>query len=353
MRRRSRTWSRQATTTQTTTELHSRGQANRHFNRYVHVMGVVRYAICCLVAGAAMCSSAGVAAAADGSVTTTASYSAPTLQQPADASSSEELSPVTVTWTGALQGASGTHDQSFFVAQLATSSSVPSGQNAAWTNVANTVQTVAGESATSITIGAPSAGSYKWRVCAWGVRDSNASFAVEQLACSPARSVTVTAAAVTSSSGVVTIDRTTTTTAAPTIKHVTRPAGHSKPNIVKRTVVRHHPSTFVVDKVPAATAGALSSDSVVQLDKLHATRVSSPSGAGTQAIGALGGGIAAGANWTVPGLSLPLWLFLIVLLPIPMALIWRRSALATFAASPNDASSTISSPLIKRLLGLS
>src|SRR4051812_39736892 len=125
---------------------------------------------------------------------------APSLQKPEAAGpAATEGASLEFEWNGTLQGDPDALDRSFFRLEVIKATEMPSGAQSEWPTVENFFQTEPGQATTSATLGVPSAGEYRWRVCAWGVVDDVASNVISQLpgGCSAARSFSTVAATTT------------------------------------------------------------------------------------------------------------------------------------------------------------
>ena len=261
---------------------------------------------------------------------TASAYTAPVLASGSGTNATEGQG-ITFDWSGGLQGDPSAISRSFFRVELAVKDDNPIGQQAAWTRLTNYSITDAGDSTTTLQMGAPKAGTYEWRVCAWGVANANVDPAVEQLICSPARTVAIAAAtAPTQSSTVLTQTTTHTVTTAPT--HVTKTILLPAPAVPAPKITRiavphkdpHGVARFEKSPVKAPTYGDKGSSSSVSLGNEGLNAGSNASGAGAF------GFISRGLGSTIPGLPIPFWSLLIFLLVAPLTHLWRRSLVGMF-----------------------
>jgi hypothetical protein len=274
----------------------------------------------------------------------------PSLQAPAAAASVTQGKTVTYEWSGDLQGAEAARDQSYFKIEVIEASKAPAGQQSAWD--ADTVKlTTPGEATTSVDMGAPPSGSWKWRVCAWGVVDPNVSVTVEQIpnGCSAARALTSAAAIATQDQDVQVIEDTrhVTVTTAPKIIERVRPASP-----VAATPVEETPEPVTSNEEPVAdviqpvkieahapesqsTSGGGKHTSSLGLssdDGIGAADPSEQAAAhnGNSAAGDISSALANGLSATIPGIPIPFWVLLFMIVSVPIAMVWRRSVLAMF-----------------------
>jgi len=258
-------------------------------------------------------------------------FTAPTLTSPPSGATAIEGKSVTFDWSGTLQGDPAALDRSFFRVEVAVKDANPNGQQTVWNTLANFSITDAGDTTTNLVMGVPNAGAYEWRVCAWGVADSNVDPAVTQLSCSPSRALSASAAATTShNSTVLTTSTNHTITTAPT--HVTKiiraPAPPTPAPRITRIAVPHRDphgvARFVTTTAKLPTYGEKGSSSSVSLGSEGLNAGSNASGAGAF------GFITSGLGTTIPGLPIPFWSLLIFVLVVPMTHFWRRSLLDMF-----------------------
>lgn len=258
-----------------------------------------------------------------------AAVTAPTLESP-DVSPSGlvEGGSIEFRWTGDLQGDSSALGQSFFRIEVAASADVPDGSQSEWTNLENVMQTPAGRSSSTITMGVPAAGTYRWRVCAWGVVDADVSNEIVQLpgGCSTSRPFTTTA-----------VTRTTTTVEKVTVTEtnsvpgpvktvtVTRPAADTPtptPTPTEQPVEEPVPAMVAAAPTPSvrtAPDGTPQSSVKLASDGLEITR------AATRSRHGITGSILGGLTATLPIVPIPYWTLAILLGCYPIARAWRRN----------------------------
>lgn len=250
-----------------------------------------------------------------------ATFDAPAATAPTTGAEAVEGGKTTFEWQGELQGDAAAIGQSFFRLEIAKSSAVPSGQQSAWTDLENFAQTTA----TSRQMGVPSAGSYKWRVCAWGVADSDASNEVVQLSggCSAARSLVVVAATVQNRTiGELPIRRTVTVVSEPRVVV----EDQTSPVVPDVPVETEEPTQDSIDVQRVATNDEQRGSSSVGLAENGLTSE------GGSNRGGLGGALVAGLSATFPGIPIPFWTLAVLLLCVPIARVWRNSVRSMFAA---------------------
>lgn len=266
-----------------------------------------------------------------------AANAAPTLNSPAAGASVVEDKAVTFRWSGPLQGDPDTLERSYFRVEIADTGSISGGQNSAWPLTVNYVITSPGVLVQSATMGVPDGGSYSWRVCGWGVADQSVDNQLELLSCSPKRDITATAKHV-SNSG--TTDRVTITNT----QHVAAPSTPAAPRETQpRTIPQRAPVATPLARSREAATWAISGFDPAGL---HSAVGNGGTAVGTgggdrsafTTVGNIGGSILGGLAANIPGVPIPFWALLVLLLPIPGALLWRRSALKMFdipvAAAP-------------------
>jgi hypothetical protein len=240
------------------------------------------------------------------------------------------------TWTGGLQGTA--PDRASFRIEVAAAADVPSGQDADWPSLVNWVMTDPGVAATSATMGAPDAGSFRWRVCAWGVQAG--SDEITRISCSASRTLTTTAAAIPDmgSVGEVALPGKTTNIAGAN-RVVVKTTIHTLPaepakNIVKTVPAPPKPkATFDVARVKRAAAAHAGGKPLVKapdLDGLLSTENDSGWGSTLGNLGHLGAGALSALGWHLPGVPIPFWTLLLLFMPIPLAFWWKRSVLGMF-----------------------
>lgn len=286
-----------------------------------------------------------------------ASAAPPSLQAPGGGTSVTEGSSVTYEWSGDLMGDPGERDRAFFVVEVIATSKMPSGQQAAW-DADTSRQTTPGSSATSAELGAPPAGNWKWRVCAWGVVDASVVQTVQQIpdGCSSSRSLTSAVRTDNLNGEVAVVDekRTVTEARPPTVIEKVRPADPAAitPSPVPTTPRATTPETIeVVEEAPIKTergssptsSGSSSSSSKESGSKtalalggggsLAGDAPGSSSGgdeATTADRGAVASAVSNSLSATIPGVPIPFWTLLFLFASLPVAIAWRRNVLGMF-----------------------
>lgn len=266
----------------------------------------------------------------------------PVLEAPASGSSSfKEGNAMKFEWRGTLQGDADTLSRSFFRLEIIKASEVPSGAQSEWTNLENFQTTDPGQSTTELELGVPNAGSYRWRVCAWGVVDDVIANEIVQLpgGCSASRTFETSATADSNQTPTelkienkvqvpgrvetVVVERpgpAQPTQPAPVTTEPSQPAPVEEPEELL-------PATFtkLVDNALDGTGGGESAVGGLGGDAgspLAAEQASSREG--------LGGTIAHGLTLTLPGIPIPFWTLLLLLACVPVAKYWRRDVLSMF-----------------------
>jgi hypothetical protein len=261
-----------------------------------------------------------------------AAITAPSLESPIGGFSAVEGSSLTITWSGALQGDPSAIARSYFQLELAHTDDVPAGTQTAWTTLENSRQTPPGETVQTLTIGVPTSGSYKWRVCAWGVVDAAADNAIQQLpgGCSITRTL-VTKPAVVADASVGVVEQQNKVQVAQPVKVIrkTRPAvaAPAVAEPVAETPVPEvaapiaAPPTFT--QIVGGQMDTASKESAVSLPRsVKVDTASEHSG--------VGGAISAGLTATIPGIPIPFWTLVLLAGAIPLARTWRRNVLDMF-----------------------
>jgi len=282
------------------------------------------------------------------SISMAATVTPPTLSEPAaSVSDLEEGKSVTFEWSGSLQGDASQRDRSFFRVEIAATEDVPSGTQSTWSTLEASMQTNPGETETSVTLGVPAAGSYRWRVCAWGVADATVSETIEQLSggCSGSRPFTTTAAASTTGTGVGQI----------TMEEKTIVDGETKTVYVEREVddpaettstvpaqTSSEDRTEVKDVFVPATFSALKPRSGSSSDASGSGGTNEPASSvdlgddgldldlAADKAGGISGAFTGGLSSTLPLVPIPFWTLALMLACLPIAHAWRRSVLAMF-----------------------
>lgn len=249
---------------------------------------------------------------------------APTLVAPADDASSTAGASQTFSWTGALQGDGGALARSYFRLEMLDHTA------SSWSN-ATFVITDAGASTNQLTMAAPSAGSYRWRVCAYGVADETVSLVIEQLACSSSFSLTTTAA----SSNRVASDTTITVDRSVVVKGSNKRVVRERPSAVAAT---QPAATNTVIRRPAPVAFTASSESTTAARTAVTKALKSAAmDTGVTSDGdGVGAAISDGLNATLPGVPIPFWSLLLLGLAVPITRLWRRSLMGMFEWDDDD-----------------
>lgn len=280
-----------------------------------------------------------------------AATTAPTLRAPAaNAAPVTEGGSVEFEWSGTLQGDSDALDRSFFRLEIVRATAMPSGTQATWPSdvVENFVQTDPGATTTKVRLGVPSAGDYRWRVCAWGVTDDLLANEIQQLpgGCSGARAFTSVAATITRLPvGELKIEEKKQVAGEVRRVFVERPAEPAQPTtsapdpVVQPAPVAD-PAPVVREEEPLLPArfsevartksqlghgsslggvGGSGSDDGARLD---ADQVAGRRGITSRVISGLG------AN--LPIVPIPFWTLLLPLACIPLLRVWRGELLAMF-----------------------
>ena len=245
---------------------------------------------------------------------------APVLVAPDDNASVSTGDSVTFSWNGSLQGDSNALARSYFRIEMLEHT------QASWSD-ATYVLTDAGASSTRIAMAAPAEGAYRWRVCAYGVVDESSSLVIEQIACSSSNALTTVATSVqrTSSSNSLQVDRTTVVRKPNQTIVRQRPSGTSQAPITvtapARTQVQERVE-FASDDTSKANQETVSKRAL----KAAATDAGVTHGEG----GGAGAVISDGLNATLPGVPVPFWSLLLLLVAMPMTWAWRTSLVAMF-----------------------
>lgn len=245
-------------------------------------------------------------------------------------------------WSGTLQGDSTALDRAFFRVEIIAAGKVPSGAQSVWSELENSAQTTPGSAATSITMGVPSVGAYRWRVCAWGVVNVSLENMIQQLpdGCSASRAFsTVAAAASEKVPGELRLEERRQVAGGTHTVYVRRPAApindvtdgpaEEGPLVSEDPVDEAEPEVLpasfqdVGDTTIESGAGsALSGVGARAKESKDALHEGGASGVTGAVFGALG------AN--VPFLPVPFWTLALLLACAPILRIWRRSVLGMF-----------------------
>jgi hypothetical protein len=258
---------------------------------------------------------------------------APVLTAPeASAPASTEGNSLEFTWTGTLQGDPDTIDRSFFRLEVIKASEMPAGAQTEWPSsaVENFHVTTPGQAETSVTLGVPNAGEYRWRVCAWGVEDDAVANVISQLpgGCSASRTFTTVAAADTNHSiGELPIKETKQVEGATRTVVVTRPAPPApatpEPPAEPEPAAPLPPASFTdVKETKVQSSGTSALGLGDEGISLKADTAADREG--------LGGAIMGGLSATLPLVPIPFWTLALLLACFPILRLWRRSVLGMF-----------------------
>ncbi len=295
-----------------------------------------------------------------------AEWTAPTPEAPAVGAEYTAGDSVTFSWVGSLQGAPTELERSFFRVEIMARSSAPSDSQAAWPDSYDYAQTSAGDvTATSIELSAPTAGSWVWRVCAWGVDDGELDTSVEQLSGGCSNSISMTTAARASSSGdtapssaePITITNTTvekgeTINETRFVGSSSNSSGGSKvvettTSAPAKTVTRYITETTKeaapvakFDKTTVASNGA-GGDGTEVADIGDDPIIVSTAGGGSSGV------VSRGLNATIPGVPIPFWSLLLLACSVPVVFLWRRSVVGMFVAT-DEAARTVAHGVDRR-----
>ena len=278
---------------------------------------------------------------------------APTLVEPAaNAGSLTEGGSVTFSWKGDLQGDADALDRSFFRVEVMAASSVPAGAQAEWpeSKIENFAQTEPGTAATSVTLGVPNAGEYRWRVCAWGVADVMAANQIQQLTggCSASRAMTTVAAASTSKQiGAITMEERRQVAGEVTTVYVPRedttPAEPAPQVEEPAPTPQVEPEPVEPTSYQAVDTDGRGDSSALSLGGgdggLDADAAASRSGVAGSVRNILGG--------ELPLVQIPFWTLLLLVACFPILVLWRRSVLGMFEWEDGsiDGAGTMPDPL--------
>lgn len=269
---------------------------------------------------------------------TAAAATPPLLESPASgASSFKEGDPIRFEWRGALQGDPDTLGRSFFRLEITAAADMPSGAQSEWTKLENFVPTEAGRAVTELEVGVPSAGTYRWRVCAWGVVDDLVANEIVQLpgGCSASRPFETKAVADASHTvGELQIEEKVQVPGRVQTVVVNRPdpnAGTDRPaapaDPAPRPVAEAEPFVPAVfsDVRPrsvrseGSALGLGSGESPLATDS-----VSSSERQG------LTGTVLGGLSASLPLIPIPFWTLALLLAAFPVARLWRSDVLSMF-----------------------
>lgn len=265
-----------------------------------------------------------------------ATAAAPTLQAPAVDATVTEGATVTYSWASDLQGSPDARDRAYFVVEVIAASKMPAGQQAPWPDADTARPTEPGQAVTSMQLGAPAAGAWRWRVCAWGVVDPLVANELTLVpdGCSAPRSLTSKAAAsINREVAVIDEQRKVEVRGEQTVVRRTRPAPAVQEPVVAEPVVEDRPVVAPAVKAPAPKPVLVQprADDTSGSDQ-SALGLGDDSGLERAADRELGGGrsIADGLTATLPGIPIPFWTLGFLLAALPIALLWRRSVLGMF-----------------------
>jgi hypothetical protein len=248
---------------------------------------------------------------------------APAPTAPAGGASVSETSTITFTWTGSLQGDADAIDRSYFRVELKTKSDPD------WSDLVNSSITSPGANTHTLQMGAPSAGTYSWRICAIGVVDDDVSAALETIGCSSARNITTTASASTThDTGVIHQQgETTYVKGAPTVIHKTRPGHTTTPPNKIVTLPRSGRAHAALS--PVAAGGSSDAKSATNLG--DGSDLATNSG-GSKAFSTVSNAL----GQSLPFVPIPFWALALLVLAVPLSLLWRRNALSMFRWTDGD-----------------
>jgi hypothetical protein len=266
----------------------------------------------------------------------------PGLDAPAaGASSFKEGGGMKFEWHGTLQGDADTLNRSFFRLEIVKASDMPSGAQSEWTNVENFQSTEPGKTVTELELGVPNAGTYRWRVCAWGVVDDIVANEIVQLpgGCSASRAFETSAAAVDNRTpGELKMEERVQVPGRVETVVVTRPDPNQQvettpvappkdtaPEPAKPEVETPLPTSFTKLLEGADLLGKGSS--VGGLDGSEASPLAAEQASTREGIG---GSIMNGLTMTLPLVPIPFWTLALLLACIPVAKLWRTDVLAMF-----------------------
>lgn len=272
----------------------------------------------------------------------------PVLESPAaGAATFKEGGAMKFEWRGSLQGDPDTLGRSFFRLEIIKAADLPAGAQSEWTNPENFVPTEPGKATTELELGVPTAGSYRWRVCAWGVVDDVVANEIVQLpgGCSASRAFETTAAAENNQTpGELKVEERVQVPGRVNTVVVTRP----DPNATTPAPTTPAPDPVEpVDDTPEPAAPL-----PVTFTKLFDSTLNSGSGT-RSAIGGLGGDseagggspfaadqassreglggqIRSGLSYSLPFVPIPFWTLALLLACLPIASYWRGTVVGMF-----------------------
>lgn len=275
--------------------------------------------------------------------TARAEISAPALQSPAAGASADEGKSVDFSWTGALQGDA--TSRSFFRVEIASAKGVPADAQAEWSSLTNYRITSPGENINSMAMGMPEAGSYVWRVCAWGVVDASADASLQQLpgGCSESRTLTSTAVASSASgsesgggTSALTVEGETRRVQPPPIVKVVKRSGSVTTLPAQNRVVRLPQGESQKARIDSAKDEVVFGEDGVG-SATHLPADEDLTGSQQDASSGVFGVLTRGLSATLPFVPIPYWSLALLLSAIPLAWLWRRTTLNMFEwPAPDD-----------------
>jgi hypothetical protein len=247
-------------------------------------------------------------------------------------------------WRGTLQGDPDTTSRSFFRLEIIKDANMPNGAQTEWTNVENFSSTEPGKAVTELEVGVPNAGSYRWRVCAWGVVDDIMANEIVQLpgGCSASRAFETTAATESNQTpGVLSIENKVQVPGRVEYVEVTRPGPvqPSEPTPVTPTPAKPEPTepvktepepllpTMFTELSDSATGGGGEASAVGGLGGAEGSPFESDQASSRKG---LGGTVMNGLTMSLPFLPIPFWTLALLLACLPVAKYWRRDVLSMF-----------------------
>lgn len=267
----------------------------------------------------------------------------PVLEAPAaNASSFKEGGAMKFQWRGTLQGDADTLSRSFFRLEIIKASDMPSGAQTEWTNVDNFTPTEPGKAVTELEIGVPNAGTYRWRVCAWGVVDDVIANEIVQLpgGCSASRAFETSAAS-----------ENNQTPATLSIENKVQVPGRVETVVVNRPgpVQPAEPAPPVAPQTNDPAPKVEDPEPLLPTSFTKLLDGSALGGGATSAVGGLGGSegspfeaeqaasreglggaIMSGLTMSLPFLPIPFWTLALLLACLPIARTWRSNVLGMF-----------------------
>lgn len=268
----------------------------------------------------------------------------PVLEAPASgAATFKEGGAMKFEWRGSLQGDADTLSRSFFRLEIIKAADLPTGAQSEWPSniIENFVPTEPGKAVTELELGVPNTGTYRWRVCAWGVVDDVVANEIVQLpgGCSASRAFETSATAEGSQSiGELKVEERIQVPGRVETVVVTRPGpvqpaepepvvtATSEPAPLPVEPAEPLPTSFtqLVERDPVSEGGgsALGGLESDEASPLTADQASSREG--------LSGSIVNGLTSTLPLVPIPFWTLALLLACLPVARLWRGSVLGMF-----------------------